>query len=706
MKIDYQWMIIILFSVLLSACGGDSNNNSPSDEEKIQAGDITAVTGFNYYPKYTHISENASITVSGATVMESIESITVNGVDVETTDNYASWSLPVALTIGDNLITIEVETTTQTFDAIAITSRYQGVVQQASKNLAYDGINDLFFLDYKRNEFIQHNLINNFQSIVRDGVITGLPADMESSILAADEHYIYLGTNKNDNNQIFELYKIDRANNEATLLASNTLPNADVDIYEARDMALSSDGSELIFANGNAEAFISIDTITGIKTLIVDNDSSDVDTVINYISDISFDESNNRLLFVGNDSSYQWGLFKVELSGGDANKFQQLNISSAPECFVPTGDEYSAGLEYNPNDNFYYITMGNDNLYKFNLSTICLTLVKQFDPGPDFGVDSGLQGLAINQQTQDVYLGFFSTTGAYNLDTEENKTLEVQGFSDDPFAISEVDFFAIDDDKQRLFFAEKEKFGMFDLKSSQVTQKLTLAARAEYFQFDKLSKRLYMVLDDFSQLGYIDTTEEPFVYVDFSDSSNNGGFDFKDPRGLAFPGNEFVYLLHHGNIYSVSISSGLASMLSADLTDNIGFDSSGHITFDSKNNRILAADKLNDQLRITSVDAVNGSRKVIYSADSDINNTLGTSDSIEINADKQLLYIVNNHIIYELDLTTKVLSTYIEKSHKDSDLGDLNDIEFSADGSIYMADDDINGFWYINPASNERVILN
>jgi len=702
-------------AVITATKAGDENYLETSGTlnitvEKLQAGDISNLAGFTYFPKYNHITENGLLTVSGSAQNSEpdtqVTSITVNGATVQTTDSFATWSLPITLAVGDNLISVQVETATQSFDEIQITSRYQGVVQQASRKLTFDGADNLFFEDYKRNEIINHQLSSGFQSIVTDDVESGLPDDRQSVLLVANANYLYLQVEVSGNNLDSEIYKIDRSTYTASLLSSKTLPNADVDIHDPRDMMLSSDGSMLILAAGNSARLISIDTNTGVKTLIADNDSFNTDDEIGSIEDMLFDEAKNRIVFTGSDPSYDWGLFSIELIGVEANKIKQLAISAAPGCYVMPPGTDSSGLQLNVDDSFYYLAMDDDSLYKVDPSIGCITLVKTLDAETSFGTSSSVQGLALNSQTQDFYLGYFATTGRYNLNTDETIKLEVGGFSDDSLSFSKADFFAFDEENQRIFFADMENFAVFDLQTGAITQKLALPARAEYFHFDKVSKRLYMVLDEFSHIGYIDTTLESFTYVDFSDSSNNGGFDFEDPRGLAYTGSDFVYLLHEFDIYKVSITTGQATMLYVDLADGVDFRRSDHIVYDSKNDRILVADEFNNLLRISAVDAQTGARSVIYTSDGDVNFELFRADSLEVDADSQLLYIVSKNAIYQLDLTNATLSNYIEQSYLDSDLGDLNDIHFSTDGTIYMVDDDINGFWYINPVTNERVILN
>jgi len=670
---------------------------------KITGEMLTSLPGFSYFPKYNVISENSSITVSGSSSSGDITDIQVNGTPVTTADNYNNWTVNIQLTTGDNNIAIDVETSSHQYETNTTTVRYNGVVQQASKGLIFDGNNSLIFMDNVRDEPIEHTLSTGFQKALGSDEISGLPNYFYSYIFDADTNFLYLGGYVDEANQTFELYKINRGTMVATLLASSTFPDNNLSFGNPRTLELIDNGQKLLLTNGNPEQFYSVDTNNGIKTFITDGNSFNDDDVYLYTRSTYYDEMTRTIYFSGYDDSYNNHMYKIELEGANTNRIQKITTSSTGNC-IPFADiSYIYGFTKRP-DSDHYIFGKSRSLYDFDPATNCITLERQFDDVAD-GTSSSLQGVDVNEATNEIYLGFYSTTATYNLTSDEVNILEKKGFADDLLATSEPEFFDFDQEAGVIYMADAEEFVRFDINTGEVTQKLTMIDDLEYFNLDVDSQRLYFSHDDNGSIGYFDLTQSTYSYTELI---NNNQHSFGNLRfnGLTLGADSKLYLLDSDDvIYTLDIASGVLTLLSANPTSGVTLNRSQYMVFDHENNRLIVYDTLNSTLRFTAVDIATGARAVIYDG-----NVTGVPDirfiyGLDIDDANQSLYFTFRQQVYKLDLNAGELTIIVETSFGDSDLGRLTDIRLTDDGLLYISDENVDGFWMINPQTNERLII-
>ncbi|MCP4414248.1 MAG: DUF5011 domain-containing protein [Gammaproteobacteria bacterium] len=672
---------------------------------KITGETLANLTGFSYFPKYNVISEISSINVSGSSSSGDITDIQVNGTPVTTADNYNNWTVNIQLTTGDNNIAIDVETSTHQYETNTTTVRYNGVIQRGSTDVVFDGNNSLLFMDNVRDAPIEHELSTGFQKVLSSDKISGLPNYFDNSIFAADENYLYLGGYLDEDRLIFQLYKISRETMVATLLASSIFPDVALPLFRPTSMQVIDNGQNLFITNtedGGAPAqFLFVDTSSGVRTLITDANSFIDDDVYASISTGYYDEASSTIYFNGRDvntwPSYKQ-MYKIELVGGNANRIQKITTSSTGDCipFTDLNSNYF-GFTKRP-DNEHFLLAKYRNLYDFDSATSCITLLREFDI-------ASIGGLAVNEVTNEIYLGFYATAAKYNLVSDEVNILETRGFSDDHSAIANPDFFDLDQEGGVIYMAGNEEFARFDINTGEVTQKITMTEDLEHFNLDVNNQRLYFIHEENGSIGYFDLTQSTYVYTELI---NNNSHSFGNLRfyGLTLGQGGKLYLLDSDDvIYTLDIATAELTLLSANPTSGVTMNSSKYMVFDHINNRLIAYDKLNNTLRFTAIDIATGAREVIYDG-----NETGVEDiqfiyGLDFDDANQTLYFTKSSNVYKLDLNTDELTIVVEEDLGDSNLADLTDIRITDDGLLYVSDNDVNGFWMINPQTNDRLII-
>ncbi len=671
--------------------------------------DISTLKGFSYFPGTNFVSENNQITVSGTALESSVSAIQVNGQDVETSDGFENWSLTVTLAPGDTDIVIDViDETGEQYKPIEYTARYNGVIAQSLESLHFDGTEFLYFSDYKRDEVIQHELTTGYQAALGLAEISGLAEGIDRlSVIAVSGDKLYVIA-RGDNLGL--LYVINATTKVATEIVATVLPdNAPPDFIALPDIEhgyLSDDNTTLYVLSNNPPSVTAIDVTNGDKTRIVTEDSYGDDAEVNYLRTITMDPD-EKVLYVGNN--YPDKYISIDLTGDDAGRFVDLPDASASEGCAEI--DYGWGLLYDSARHSLQ-TGRNGTVSNFDISTGCLTSDFSFDQATLQMSTGSLQGLAKNNQTGEYYVGFFPGIAAYNPSTGNQQTLEKRGFVDAPYLIEEPELLAVNSQTEVIYSYEdnEESLVAFDPQTSSVTSLFSWGEDVEDMVMDEAAQRLWISIEDLS-LGYIDVSRQALDNPEYIAVTNE---EIHGEANLSF---SFIALADDGrlfalsdsrdpSVYQVDKTSGAVTLISADGQDGISLDQVIGMGFDNASQQLIILDRESTSqgrlLRVSSVDVQTAARTLVNDGTS---LPIGWSYGFQYDEIEKSIYTTRSSQIYRYDFATDYLSVFVETTKQDSDLGDLTDIAVKPDGTIVVSDDDVNGFWHINPFTNERVVI-
>jgi len=137
-------LIAIAMSLFLVACGGGGGSTSVP----ALVPDTTAPTAKITFPTGQSLSNGDSIIVRGTASDDSdVDSVTVNGIAVTTTDNFATWSIVLPLTPGINTITVATRDVELNTDSIAAQAMIDsGVIIASPERIILDSGNNRYLI--------------------------------------------------------------------------------------------------------------------------------------------------------------------------------------------------------------------------------------------------------------------------------------------------------------------------------------------------------------------------------------------------------------------------------------------------------------------------------------------------------------------------------------------------------------------------------
>ncbi len=284
--------------------------------------DEAAPTAAIHFPPAVSLTEGTSITVRGVAsdALSDITRVQLNGEDVTSSDDFATWTISVVLTAGDNTLVLSVEDAAgqanETVDQVVVT---QGAINVAfpsndvplggdvremeidieNRRLLVSLNDDSFDSDSK---VIAVNLANGIRTVFSDN---SPPYDVLTIPTIAAIEFI------EDQNTIFasdagfdgEIWKTDLNSQVRTLLSSNALSDVNIgpDIYM---FEYDSAGGRLIVSDAENNKVVAVDEVSGLREVLY------IGSAEFGVGAIYFDAMNN-ILYVGPESD---DIFYLDLS--------------------------------------------------------------------------------------------------------------------------------------------------------------------------------------------------------------------------------------------------------------------------------------------------------------------------------------------------------------------------------------------------------
>ncbi len=366
MKTEVRLMTVLAGAIALSGCNwfdDDSTDLAPSAEIE--------------FPTRTGFTPASSLKVRGTADDDSaVSSVSVNGVLATSSDSFATWTVDVPLEVGvNNLVVDVVDNAGQRVTAAdsVVVERRQEI--RRPFGFEYDADSDrIFYVDIEAfkimtadmatgaiNEFADFSQFEPVNSGGRPPLDLALDLGNDRVFLtvresaAVGDSTIGIWT-YNTNTEAWTAFsdstidpasvfsnpsdiKLDTANNRLlaidfsanavvsmdlatglqTVLSSNTVPDSNVALLsEPIDAVLDSTNNRMLLVDRVADAIISIDLTSGVRTL-VSGAGAGSGTALNQPLSIAYDEANNRALVF--DRAGSRGIIEVDLATGVRSVF-------------------------------------------------------------------------------------------------------------------------------------------------------------------------------------------------------------------------------------------------------------------------------------------------------------------------------------------------------------------------------------------------
>jgi len=308
--------------------------------------DTTPPTAEIYFPTRASLTEATTITVRGVASDDysAITRLQVDGQDVSTTDNYATWSVSVNLMAGDNTLVISAEDSAgnadETVDQVTVT---QGSIAVSFPNdnvpFSYDVYLDLEFVSGRNELFIAatNDQLEEVGLVLTVDANTGertifsdnnspndsLPMQSTGGIaVVASSNTAYVSTRDTGDG---EIYAIDMATGVRSIFSSNTFPNSDLALgFDILDLDFDPVANRLLVPDGDNGQIVAIDLTDGSRSVFSDGGGSGPNAPYSGVYRLGVNTVNGDIY--GNDTS-DGVIFYDEVGSGSELSNEIVRIS-------------------------------------------------------------------------------------------------------------------------------------------------------------------------------------------------------------------------------------------------------------------------------------------------------------------------------------------------------------------------------------------
>ena len=578
------------------------------------------------FPPPQSLTEGSSIIVRGTASddFNDISRIRVNGIDAMTSDNFATWSVTVALNPGVNVL--QVETT-----------------------------------DSELNQ----NAIADEASIISSPVIVSPKA---ISVSAANNDAILL--DQNDENSSLSL--IDLSTGSLKLISGRRFPNTDTPFLDPIDVVVDEDNDRAFVLDGLA--IIAVDLNSGMRTLFSGNvvPGSSGDSFVNP-EGMVLDSSKDRILVI--DSGVN-GVIAVDLSTRDRELFSGSNVPTNNNNFntplaiaLDTANNRNRALVLDAGGSFRIIAVDLDTGERSTFFSTALS----FRPAIDIVVDPVRDELLVLDE------GFSSTDrGIYKISlTSAQRTF----FTPNDVLLIEPTGFDIDTAHGRILVTDQFREGVVavDLSTAETSKYLNTRTPTDN---NILRSPTGLTLTNTNRLAVVQLGRTDIMSVSTINGARNcfsncppiinDGPSLVSPQKIATSiSDNNAYVTDSGldAVVAINLTNRSRSIVSDNATPNseIDFDSPEGIAIDEINSFAYVIDNFFNAL--ISVDLDNGQRTIV--SDDDTPGNLvdffnPTNISLDLNNNTAFVVDVGLPAIFSVNLGTGVRSILSDNTTPDN----------------------------------------
>jgi sugar lactone lactonase YvrE len=674
---------------------GDLCDNTPLGD------DTAAPTATILFPPKFSTSKEGSVIVRGVTDDATlIHQVNVNGIAVETTNNYESWTVNLDLEQGLNEITVE------TSDSINTDKNSDSVQIQATgpaitipRGMAIDKQNNKIFWIDSLGPLLSANLENNqrFKITIPDGET--ILAEPRGIILSNSAEIAYISDTDLDH-----IIKVNLITGQAQVLS-----NCPSELNFIDEMILDQEGNKLIVSGGKNQ-IISVDLSTGGCSILFSAASS--------ISGLAWDNENHKLYFGNGSSLYAYN---------ETTETKTL-ITSAMQSPL---NGHVKHLLFDADRNSI-IWLGSNDFYRTNVIYMLengsdkITVITSNETDVQGAKIGFTQNIALSADGQEVVMmpqnsqnliGINIGTGVHRVVMERFNSEKDQGADIiNPAAIDTDGEFAYTiDSNQKNIVKVNLKTGKKEIFLELKKDFSSLTARIEDIRIDKNNHQLYIMtdVDVIPDKDYLNDFLPELIKVDLTtkmqttissarDIGDEPDLHYADDFELDLARNRILVVdTTPDEIVEIDISTGERKVFSGDGIPNNSqeFSQIRNSVMDINNDRLLITDSAIPSL--VAIDLKTGNRTTFSERDE-------ARGILTIDNSNQLLYSLSGSAIHQIDLQSKAIVTISDWSNSNAPnkLAAYDEMIYSEYTKLlYVTDDTSNLIFVIDPETGARVIL-
>jgi len=661
-------LLLALFVFVLQGCGGGGGGSTPTPTTATEA--IPSIV----YPQATLYSDGSAITVRGSTAIEfgSINSVTVNGVNANSTDNFITWSVEVPLTtIGLNTLSVVATNNAGSTNSSAVeidVIREQYTLER-SRSIIHDTANNRVLLVarpfFSENAIMAVDLSSGAQTVLstEDQTTSGTSLRSPSSITVdavRQRAFIITGGN---------IETINLATGDRALFSIASLPG-DVAVSSINSISFDNANDRLLMVALSEQEIISVDPITGVPTIIEDTVDTNEAINLTFIQSIRIDEANDRALIL--NKGQLLAIVSIDLNTGDRTILSDRNTPNAKNLFGLSG---SSSIAVDSANDIAYIADGNAGaIYKVDLATGARSIFLDrtssnslIEEPVDLFYEESKNRLVVFDDGNNILL-------QVDLATNELSLISKVHHSNTNIYSAEINSLAYDASGNRLLSSS--------FRGERVGRTHVISVDSELSEISQLATASYVSNSTYQGIAL--------------DSENNILY-FEE----GFSDSVFAYNLVTEN---VSLISSPGHPNSTNIPVNLT-----SVKFDSENNRLVALDL--SSAALYAIDIATGARTII--SDNRTPNAVTPMSgpfTMDENFANNRVFVVDYiaESLFEVNTTTGVRSLISGPTTPDTanPFNFLRAVAYDPDNSrFYVADSGVKAIIVVDAATGARTIL-
>ena len=318
--------------------------------------DSTLPTASITFPSMKSFTSAATTRLTGtAADSGGIRSVRINGQDAISTDGFATWSIDVPLTNGDNVLTVVVTDNAGNVANAAATTTIErrAEFQNASGGELNAAGDRMYFVDSVGKSIrmltLSDGAVVDVADLSRFATTPIAPLDLALDLA---NNRIYLGVRENSGSgaATIGIWAYNTQDHTWSAFSDAQTANGGPALSNPTDLVLDAQAQKLYVLDWSNGVY-AIDTATGVRTLLSSNTvPSAVNPLFVEPMDAVLDAANNRLLVIDRGSD---ALFAVDLASGARTLISQAGAQAGPDF------SYPLSMVYSPVDNKAYVFDGS-----------------------------------------------------------------------------------------------------------------------------------------------------------------------------------------------------------------------------------------------------------------------------------------------------------------------------------------------------------
>lgn len=389
----------------LTACGG--GGGAPVD---------VAPTAIITFPPAVSTTDASNIVVRGTAKDDGdIALVRVNGIDVSSSDNFATWQVTLPLSDGLNTLTVETADTANNSNLAAATAQVNVISTPFTdstfimpQHLTMDLANNrVLVADPDLLAVVAVNLATSERSILSD--FSGRVGFLGIALDEANNRALVTG------DSYLNVTAVDLNTGARTVLSDVDTPNTDNAFSFPTRLAVDRANNRVLVVDPIRPGIFAVDLSSGARTILSDNSppNTGIPFSVNNLFGITVDSANNRALVIDRG---RLAVMAVSLSDGSRTILSANTPNDGPAFITPSMITIdTAGNRALVSD------FGRPAVIAVDLTTGQRSIVVDDKPDNDGITFTGPVGIAFNSSNNTILLGDQSSATIFAADPQNNQ---------------------------------------------------------------------------------------------------------------------------------------------------------------------------------------------------------------------------------------------------------------------------------------------